>query len=52
MKESLRDRIAYWFEGVPVMKAFILRVDGTTPSGETRYRNVINGHILTRSARR
>lgn len=46
MRLSLRDRFAFWAEGVLWLRGFVLVFDGYAPSGRTRYINRINGHVV------
>lgn len=51
METPIKDRIAFWAEGVPILRRLVLRYEQTTTymGGTTvhQYTNRINGHAVT-----
>lgn len=54
MGTPLKDRIAFWAEGVPILRRLVLRYEQTTTymDGPTvhQYTNRINGHVVIEEA--
>ena len=48
MMPSLKDRLAFWLERFVIVHPLLLKFDGIAPSGNKRYMNRINGHVIVK----